>query len=91
MVPVLDCLTLCLCMGHVGSAGGTFNMDNSYTNFQTAPQIYDPKAPLGTRWSDYLADSGIARGYHAGALLIASGEVRHFPESAAGDNLHTSH
>ena len=90
MVPVLDCLTLCLCMGHVGSAGGTFNMDNSYTNFQTAPQIYDPKAPLGTRWSDSLADSGIARGYHAGALLIASGEVRHSHESAAGDILHTS-
>ena len=45
-------------------------------DFQTAPQIYTPTAPVGQRWSQLLTDSGIDRGYHNSALLIASGEVR---------------
>ena len=59
-----------------GYAGGTFNADNAQYDFQTAPQIYTPTAPVGQRWSQLLTDSGIDRGYHNSALLIASGEVR---------------
>ena len=61
-----------LCAGYVG---GTFDADNAYGDFVTAPQIYTPTAPLGQRWSGLLIDSGIDRGYHNSALLIASGEV----------------
>ena len=59
----------------VGYVGGSFDYDNAYENFVTAPQIYTPTAPLGQRWSNLLTDSGIDRGYHNSALLIASGEV----------------
>ena len=59
-----------------GYAGGTFNSDNAQYDFQTAPQIYTPTAPVGQRWSQLLTDSGVDRGYHNSALLIASGEVR---------------
>ena len=62
-------------MRAAGSAGGSFASGNMFSDFRTAPQIYNPTAPLGSRWSDNLTDSGIARGYHTTALLIASGEV----------------
>ena len=58
-----------------GYATGAWDTGNTYSNFQTAPQIYSPTAPLGSRWSGLLVDSGIPRGYHNGALLIASAEV----------------
>lgn len=58
-----------------GYALGAFNSGNGYSQFVTAPQIYTPTAPLGSRWTGLLADSGIDRGYHNSALLIASGEV----------------
>lgn len=62
---------------HAGYVGGTFDYENAYGDFVTAPQIYTPTAPLGQRWSGLLVDSGIDRGYHNSALLIASGEVGH--------------
>ena len=68
---LLRCGHLC----YTGYVGGTFNNGNAYTKFVTAPQIYTPTAPLGQRWSGLLIDSGIDRGYHNSAVLIASGEV----------------
>lgn len=55
--------------------GGGFGYGNTFTSFQTAPQIYNPLLPIGQRWSGLLTDSGIQRGYHNSAVLIASGEV----------------
>jgi hypothetical protein len=55
--------------------GGGFGYGNTFTSFTTAPQIYNPALPIGSRWSGLLADSGIQRGYHNSAVLIASGEV----------------
>ena len=63
---------MCTCAGY---ATGAWNTGNTYSNFSTAPQIYNPSAALGSRWSGPLVDSGIDRGYHNGALLIASAEV----------------
>ena len=60
-----------------GYVGGTFDSDNAYSEFVTRPQIYSPTAAQGQRWSKPLTDSGIDRGYHNSALLIASGEVCH--------------
>lgn len=58
-----------------GYEGGGWATGNLYSRFQTAPQLYNISAPLGSRWTGLLADSGIGRGYHNGALLIASAEV----------------
>lgn len=55
--------------------GGGFGYGNTFTSFTTAPQIYNPALPIGSRWSGLLADSGIQRGYHNSAVLIASAEV----------------
>ncbi len=66
-------------MLYAGYIGGTFDYSNAYEAFATAPQIYTPTAPLGQRWSALLTDSGIDRGYHNSALLIASGEVLRLP------------
>lgn len=48
---------------------------NAYRHFQSAPQIYNISAPLGGWRSDFLAYSGIGRGHHNRALLVASAEV----------------
>lgn len=63
---------------------GAWNTGNGYSEFVTAPQIYTPTAPLGSRWTGLLADSGIDRGYHNGALLMPSGEVRPAPARVSG-------
>ncbi|KAJ7179878.1 copper radical oxidase variant A [Mycena crocata] len=40
------------------------------------PAIYDPNAPLGSRWSNAgLSASNIARLYHSSAILLPSGAV----------------
>jgi hypothetical protein len=62
---------------HAGfDGGGGFGYGNTFTSFQTAPQIYNPLLPIGQRWSGLLTDSGIQRGYHNSAVLLASAEVR---------------
>ena len=41
-----------------GYATGAWNTGNTYANFTTAPQIYNPTAPLGSRWTGLLVDLG---------------------------------
>ncbi|KAK9812389.1 hypothetical protein WJX73_007024 [Symbiochloris irregularis] len=41
----------------------------------TKPQLYNPAAPAGKRWSGLLADSNVPRLYHSTILLLPTGEV----------------
>ena len=65
-------------MSHVnaGRTGGTYEAGNGFTSPVTQPQIYNSTAPVGSRWTGLLVDSGIARLYHSIAQLTVSGEVR---------------
>ncbi len=63
-----------------GIAGGSGPNGAAATIGTTTAEIYDPSAPLGSRWTS-VADSGIWRLYHSWALLTPDATVRGIQES----------
>ena len=52
----------------IGIAGGSGPNGAAATNGTTVAELYNPAAPLGSRWTT-VADSGIYRLYHSWSLL----------------------
>lgn len=75
-----DGRVLCLNGAKTGTAGygnTTFTIGQSYADQpQLTPLMYDPKAPVTTRWSfSGLSSSTIPRMYHSAATLLPDGSV----------------
>lgn len=63
--------TTTLAAGIAGGSGYGFSAANDGA---TVPEIYDPSAPIGQRWS-IAADSQIWRMYHSTAFLTSNATV----------------
>lgn len=62
-------------MGGTGFAGG-YPSRGFASQPVTRPQLYNPAAPAGERWSALLADSHVPRLYHSTIMLLPTGEVQ---------------
>jgi len=64
-------------LGTAGYGNADWTVGNSYADRPVLrPAIYDPNAPLGTRWSNEgLLSSEVERMYHSSAILLPDGSV----------------
>ena len=61
--------------GIAGGASGTGSAANQGSFGARSAEIYDPRQPVGQRYSGLLANSGLDRLYHSNAFLTINGDV----------------